>query len=60
MAKRSRSKRSGQSRAAAEQAPEVDFSVEYHYVLSDLKRFGILAVAMFALLIVLAVALPAL
>jgi len=31
----------------------VDFRSEYRYVLADLKRLGILAVAMFALLIVL-------
>ena len=35
----------------------VDFSTEYHYVVSDLRRFGILAVAMFATLIVLALVL---
>ncbi len=58
MAKRSRSRRVRQARAAVEQAPEVDFSTEYHYVLSDLRRFGILAVAMFALLIALALILP--
>ena len=33
---------------------EVDFAAEYHYVMSDLKRFALLAVAMFATLIVLA------
>ena len=33
---------------------KVDFATEYRYVISDLKRFGILAVAMFATLIVLA------
>lgn len=60
MAKRSRSRRARQPRARANEAPEVDFSVEYRYVLSDLKRLGILAVAMFALLIALALVLPAL
>jgi hypothetical protein len=35
----------------------VNFQEEYHYILTDLKRFGILAVAMFATLIVLALAL---
>lgn len=60
MAKRSRSRRARQPRAGAGQTPEVDFSVEYRYVLSDLKRLGILAVAMFALLIALALVLPAL
>lgn len=37
---------------------EVDFRSEYRYVLSDLKRIGILAAAMFATLIGLAVILP--
>lgn len=32
----------------------VDFASEYHYVLGDLKRIGLLAVAMFATLIGLA------
>ena len=32
----------------------VDFAEEYRYVVSDLKRFGVLAVAMFATLIILA------
>lgn len=31
----------------------VDFRAEYRYVLADLKRLGILAAAMFALLVVL-------
>ena len=35
----------------------VDFRSEYRYVLSDLKRIGILAAAMFATLIGLAVIL---
>ena len=51
---------------AAEQTPvappvsrgaEVDFASEYHYVLGDLKRIGVLAVAMFATLIALALIL---
>lgn len=36
------------------QPAKVDFATEYHYVLKDLRRFGILAVAMFATLIALA------
>ena len=36
---------------------EVDFRSEYQYVLSDLKRFAVLAVAMFATLVVLALVL---
>ena len=43
---------------AAEAA--VNFREEYHYVLSDLKRVGILALIMFAVLVSLAFALPAL
>ena len=39
------------SRSAAK-AP--DFSVEYRYVLSDLKRLGILAVGSFVALVILA------
>jgi hypothetical protein len=37
---------------------EVDFRSEYRYVLSDLKRIGILAAAMFGVLVGLAVVLP--
>ena len=33
---------------------EVDFATEYHYVVSDLKRFAFLAMAMLATLVVLA------
>ncbi len=33
---------------------EADFAEEYRYIVSDLKRFGLTAIAMFALLIVLA------
>lgn len=40
-----------------QQPEKVDFATEYHYVLSDLKRFAILALAMFATLIVLALVL---
>lgn len=36
---------------------EVDFSEEYHYVIEDLKRIAITAVALLALLIVLALLL---
>ncbi|MHB1296286.1 MAG: hypothetical protein ACYC4R_15000 [Anaerolineae bacterium] len=46
---------------AVKQAPKaekVDFATEYHYVLADLRRVGILAAAMFATLIILAVTLP--
>ena len=41
--------------ASVESAPKkVDFSKEYHYVLEDLKRIAIIAVALLALLIILA------
>ena len=60
MAKRRRARRGGQPARAAEPVHEVDFASEYHYVMSDLKRFGLLALAMLALLVVLALALPAL
>ncbi len=40
---------------AAQAAPkEVDFAKEYHYVVEDLKRIAIIAVALLVLLIVLA------
>jgi hypothetical protein len=35
-------------------APEVNFAVEYHYVVEDLKRIAIIALALLVLLIVLA------
>ena len=64
MSKRSRSGRSrrrssqGRARATSQvQETPVDFSTEYRYVLSDLKRFAILAVAMLTTLVVLALAL---
>ena len=40
--------------AASTKSAAIDFSSEYQYVLSDLKRFAVLAAAMFATLIVLA------
>ena len=39
------------------QVTEADFAVEYHYVLGDLKRIGVLAAAMFVLLVILALVL---
>jgi cell division protein FtsX len=36
-------------------AKEVDFRREYHYVLEDLKRIAVYAVALIALLILMAV-----
>lgn len=41
-------------RAAAPEEKAPDFTVEYQYVISDLKRFGLIAVAMFVLLVLLA------
>jgi hypothetical protein len=38
------------------EASEVDFSSEYHYVVEDLKRIGIIAAGLLVLLIVLALA----
>jgi hypothetical protein len=71
MAKKSRRARrraSGAPRAARVSRPvrplttegatkEVDFSAEYHYVVEDLKRIAIIAVALLVLLIVLAFAI---
>jgi hypothetical protein len=42
----------GQGQAAAK---EVDFAKEYRYVLEDLKRIAIIAVALLVLLVVLAI-----
>jgi len=42
------------SAAEKKQAAEVSFKEEYHYVFGDLKRMGVLAAAMFALMIILA------
>lgn len=54
MAKRRRSSGSRARRGQAVQAPPVDFTTEYHYVLSDLKRLAIVAASLFVLLIALA------
>lgn len=35
-------------------ASDVDFAQEYAYVISDLKRFALTSIAMFALLVILA------
>ncbi|MGQ9493999.1 MAG: hypothetical protein ACUVR2_09575 [Anaerolineae bacterium] len=40
------------SKASA--APKVDLAQEYHYVLADLKKIGMIALAMFILLFALA------
>ncbi|NLT74749.1 MAG: hypothetical protein GXX94_11280 [Chloroflexi bacterium] len=53
MAKRGRTRtRASRSRAGA-QAPAVDFASEYRYVVSDLKRLGVAAAALFGLLVIL-------
>ncbi len=39
---------------APEPAQPANLAEEYHYVITDLKRIGLLAAAMFALLVVLA------
>ncbi|MDY6877525.1 MAG: hypothetical protein SWK90_15180 [Chloroflexota bacterium] len=45
--------------AQARSVPEVsDLREEYRYVVADLKRIGIIAVAMLAILIALALLLP--
>jgi hypothetical protein len=49
--------RLSQPPAAEAAAGDVDFAVEYHYVIEDLKRIGITAVALLILLIVLALLL---
>ena len=48
---------SARHRAKPSQAKKVDFRQEYGYVISDLKHFGILAIAMFATLVILAAVL---
>ena len=42
-------------RTAVAQSPkkQVDFASEYHYVIGDLRKMGILAAALFAVLIIL-------
>jgi hypothetical protein len=55
---RVRIKRPVRPMAAANAAPKkVDFAEEYHYVLEDLKRIAIIALALLILLIILAVVL---
>lgn len=48
------------TRAASTAQAAVNFREEYHYVVADLRRVGVLALVMFAVLIGLAFALPAL
>lgn len=46
--------RPASSRSLAKEANDVDFRTEYHYVVEDLKRIGIIALVLLVLLIVLA------
>jgi len=62
--KANRRKRSQAARARQAASPskkrkdkQIDFREEYRYVLHDLKRMGILAAGIFALLVVLALVL---
>ena len=50
-------RRRQESTKAVPPPARVDLHEEYRYVIADLKRFGLLAVAMFALLIGLALLL---
>jgi hypothetical protein len=43
-----------QSARISQEAEQVDFSQEYHYVVQDLKRIAIIAAGLLALLVVLA------
>jgi hypothetical protein len=51
MAKRSRRRR--QSTEAVEEKQTVDLAAEYHYVIEDLERIGIIAAILIAGLVVL-------
>ena len=70
MAKKKRSRASRRKRAQAtkprQTAPaptqtgkteKLDFGAEYHYVIRDLRRMGLLAAGMFVLMVVLALVL---
>jgi len=46
--------RSGRTAAVRAVPKEVDFAKEYHYVVEDLKRIAVTALALLVLLIVLA------
>jgi hypothetical protein len=45
------------TKVPAKQSTEVDFREEYHYVVSDLKRIGLLAAAIFGGIIILSLIL---
>lgn len=53
--KRSSRRRSSSRRSTANDAPQetVDLAEEYHYVIEDLQRIGIIAAALIAGLVVL-------
>lgn len=56
MANKKRARIQGGRGGAATQTPPVDFAVDYHYVLADLKRLAITAAGLFALLVILSLA----
>lgn len=55
MAKRSSRRRPTVAASTAEQAParEVDLAAEYHYVIEDLRRIGIIAAVLIGALVAL-------
>ncbi len=46
--------RAASSQSMAKEANDVDFRTEYHYVVEDLKRIGLIALVLLVLLVVLA------
>ena len=46
--------RAASSRSMAKETTDVDFRTEYHYVVEDLKRIGLIALVLLVLLVVLA------
>ncbi|MHB1318461.1 MAG: hypothetical protein ACYCYF_07580 [Anaerolineae bacterium] len=57
MANKRRTRAQDGRRGTTTQTPPVDFAVDYHYVLADLKRLAITAAGLFALLVILSLAL---
>ena len=56
-AQATRSRQATPSRVRGRKAEKTDFRAEYRYVIRDLRRMGLLAAAMFALMVVLALIL---
>ncbi|MFO7698234.1 MAG: hypothetical protein R6X16_13910 [Anaerolineae bacterium] len=54
MANKRRSRAQSGRGGVTTQTPPVDFAVDYHYVLADLRRLAVTAAGLFALLVVLA------